>query len=57
MEQRERKQWDPACPKCQEELQRLLELAQGVDDEVDHGVALYGLPLPDCCNHGIEKGA
>lgn len=57
MEQRERKQWDPACPKCQEELQRLLELAQGVDDEVDHGVALYGLSLPDCCNHGIEKGA
>jgi hypothetical protein len=57
MEQRERKKWDPVCPKCQEELQRLLELAQGVDDEVDHGVALYGLPLPEYCNHEIGKEA
>ncbi len=57
MEQRERKKWDATCPKCQEELQRLLELSQAVYDEVDHGAALYRLPLPDCCNHEVEEEA
>lgn len=54
MEKQERKEWDPNCPKCQEELRRLLELSQAVYDEVDHGAVLYRMPLPDCCNHESE---
>jgi len=40
--------WDPHCPKCQEELKRMLELAQSVYEDLDHGAALYRLPLPPC---------
>jgi hypothetical protein len=51
------KNWDPHCPKCQQELQRLLELAEGVYDEVDHGGALYRLPLPECRHREGEHGS
>lgn len=51
----ERKEWDPNCPKCQEELRRLLELSQAVYDELDHGGGLYRLPLPDCFHQESER--
>jgi hypothetical protein len=54
MEAPEQRQWDPSCPQCQEELRRLLELSQGVYDDVDHGAALYRLPLPDCSHQERE---
>jgi hypothetical protein len=54
MERQEQKKWDPNCPKCQEELRRLLELSQAVYDDVDHGAVLYRMPLPDCSNHESE---
>jgi hypothetical protein len=56
MDKSSTKHWDPHCPKCQQELQRLLELAEGVYDEVDHAAALYRLPLPECCHHESEPG-
>ena len=57
LEKPERKKWDPNCPKCQEELQRTLELAEGIYDEIDHGGGLYRLRPPDYCNHESEQGA
>ncbi len=49
------KEWDPHCPKCQEELQRLVELSQSVYDDVDHGATLYRLPLPACTHRGVQR--
>jgi len=52
MEKPERKKWDPNCPKCRQELERALELAAGIYDEVDHGGGLYRIRPPDYCDHG-----
>lgn len=52
--------WDPHCPKCQEELQRLIELSQSVYDDVDHGATVYQPSLPACTHHppkGTRGGA
>ncbi len=57
MEKPERKKWDPNCPKCKEELQRVLELSEGIYDEVDHGGGLYRLGPPDYCNHESKPEA
>lgn len=57
MEKPERKKWDPNCPKCKEELQRSLELAAGIYDEVDHGGGLYRIRPPDYCDHESEQEA
>lgn len=56
MEEPARKTWDPHCPKCQEELQRVLELAEGIYDEVDHGGGLYRVRPPEYCTHEGEQG-
>ncbi len=48
MQDPEPKAWDPNCPKCQEELERMIELSRSVYDDLDHGAALYRLPLPPC---------
>lgn len=32
----------------------MLELAQSVYDDLDHGAALYRLPLPPCTHRGTE---
>ncbi len=57
MDKPERKKWDPNCPKCKEELQRVLELSEGIYDEVDHGGGLYRLQPPDYCNHESKQEA
>ena len=57
MDKPERKQWDPNCPKCKEELQRVLELSEGIYDEVDHGAGLYRLRPPDYCDHESKQEA
>lgn len=55
MKKPERKQWDPNCPKCQEELQRHVELSDSIFDEVNHGVG-KGVLLEDYyCNHQREQ--
>lgn len=51
MEKPERKKWDPDCPRCREELERALELAAGIYDEVDHGGGLYRIRPPEYCDH------
>ena len=48
------KDWDPKCPKCQEELRRMLELSQSVYEDLDHGAGLYRLPLPPCTHHAAQ---
>lgn len=55
MEKADRKAWDPNCPKCQEELQRILELSAGIYDEVDHGGGLYPVRPPEFCDHESEQ--
>ncbi len=55
MEGEEPKEWDPHCAKCQEELQRLIELSQSVYDDIDHGAGLYRLPLPACTHRGVPR--
>lgn len=57
MDQPERKPWDPNCPKCKEELERILELSAGIYDEVDHGGGLYRIRPPDYCTHGGARAA
>lgn len=57
MEKPDRKPWDPNCPKCQEELQRAIELSAGIYDEVDHGGGLYRVRPPDYCDHESERAA
>ena len=57
MDKPERKKWDANCPKCKEELQRVLELSEGIYDEVDHGGGLYRLCPPDYCNHESKQEA
>lgn len=55
MKKADRKAWDPNCPKCQEELQRILELSAGIYDEVDHGGGLYPVRPPEFCDHESEQ--
>lgn len=55
MEKARRGKPDPQCPKCQEELQRYVELSEAIFDEVDHGVG-KGLLLEEySCNHESEQ--
>ncbi len=54
METPERKKWDPNCPGCKEEMERILELSAGIYDEVDHGGGLYRIPPPEYCDHKSE---
>ena len=55
MESEAPKEWDPQCPKCQEELQRWVELSQSVYDDVDHGATLYRGPLPACTHRAVPR--
>lgn len=55
-EKPERKAWDPHCPKCREELERILELSEGICEEVDHGPGLLRLRPGDYCDHETEEG-
>ena len=48
------KEWNPHCPKCQEELKRLVELSQSVYDDVDHGATSYQLTLPVCTHRPVQ---
>ncbi|MGH7774026.1 MAG: hypothetical protein ACREQA_17520 [Candidatus Binatia bacterium] len=57
MKKPERKQWDPNCPKCQEELQRHIELSDSIFDEVNHGVGKGELLEDYYCNHQGEQEA
>jgi hypothetical protein len=57
IERAERKKWDPNCPECKEELQRVLELSEGIYDEVDHGGGLYRVRPPDYCDHESKREA
>jgi hypothetical protein len=43
--------WDPQCPKCQEELRRLVELSQSIYDDLEHGATSYPVILPACTHH------
>lgn len=54
MEKPQRRKWDPNCGRCQEELERVLELSAGIYDEVDHGGGLYRVQPPEYCDHEAE---
>lgn len=58
MQENEPKAWNPACPECRLELERMIELSRSVYDDVDHGAALYRLSLPSCTHRdvGPERG-
>jgi len=51
MAEPEKKKWDANCPKCQEELERAIELSAGIYDEVDHGGGLYPVRPAEYCDH------
>lgn len=56
MKQAEAKAWDPKCPKCQLEFDRMMELSRSVYEDMDHGAALYRLPLPPCTHADVPPG-
>ena len=55
MQETEPKAWNPACPECRLELERMIELSRSVYDDVDHGAALYRLPLPPCSHPDVRS--
>lgn len=56
MKDDELKAWDPKCPKCQMELERMMELSRSVYEDSDHGAGLYRLPLPPCTHADVPAG-
>ncbi|MGE5345596.1 MAG: hypothetical protein ACM3JH_06560 [Acidithiobacillales bacterium] len=56
VEKEDPKEWNPRCPKCQVELERMMELSRSVYDDMDHGAALYRLPLPPCTHPDAPPG-
>jgi len=55
MERPPRKGWDPACPQCQEAVQRELELSSTLFDDLDHAAG-KGVPIEDrSCDHETPK--
>ncbi len=56
MKEGEPKPWNPECPKCRLEFERMMELSRSVYEDLDHGAALYRLPLPPCTHPEAPAG-